>query len=433
MSAGGTSRSGSYAGLPAAGAEATWRFAVAGALPQVVVRPATAAETASVVRLAADSGEAIVVAGKGARLAIGNPPRRYDVALSTEHMAAVEAYCPEDMTVTVQSGMTLGALNEFLGSSGQWLPLDPAATEQTTVGGLIAADACGPLRHSHGKIRDFLLGVEVVNGSGEIVRAGGRVVKNVAGYDVAKLLCGSFGTLGAITSATFKVRPRPAVDRIYVWRAASLHEAIERHPSLDRGGVLAAYVEALNAAACESIGLECAAATVLGLSGSAAEVGQLEEALRAASGGEARPVAADKSVGMARALRDFPLPINEEAMVARVALRPSHLADALARVDVEARSRGLFLEVAAHAGVGVARCQILGRGDCAGIGLFAEWLRIAVRERGGWVTYEAMPCELRGRVDPWGLAGPVVPLMRGVKRVFDPGHTFSPGRFVGGI
>lgn len=423
----------SFGGVRADGGEATWRFAAAGVVPEAVVRPAAASEVVEIVRSARECGKGLVAAGKGVRLGIGNPPRRYDIAVSTERLTAVEAHVPEDMTITVQSGLTLASLNEVLAGSGQWLPLDPAAAEETTVGGLIAADACGPLRQSHGKVRDFLLGVELVNGHGEIVRAGGRVVKNVAGYDVGKLICGSFGTLGIVLSATFKVRPRPIAQRMLVWLGATIEEAIGRAALVARDGVVPCYLEALNEGACEAIGLECAAALVVGLEGSPAEVESQEAEVIALGGGAPRPWPQDKAIGALQAVRNFSLPINEEAVVARVATRPSLLAETVARIESEARSRGVLLEIAAHAGVGVARCQILGRGDTVRVALFAEWLRLAVRDRAGWVIYEAVPAELRGKVDAWGFNQPTLALMRGVKQVFDPHGIFSPGRFVGEI
>lgn len=421
------------AGIRAADGDATWRFAAAGVVPRAVVRPASVADLVEVVRRARERREAIIPVGRGSRLDIGNPPRRYDLAVSTEQMAVVEAHVVEDMTVTAQAGTTLRRLNEVLAEGGQWLPLDPAAADQTTVGGLIAADANGPLRHAYGKVRDYLLGVELVSGAGEIVRAGGRVVKNVAGYDVSKLLCGSFGTLGIVTAATFKTRPVPASQRLYAWLCADLGEAIRRAAVVDCGDLSPSLVEALNEGACESIGLECAAALVVEVAGSPVEVEQQDRALMAASGGAARPWPAEKSWGVLQAIRNFALPVNEDALVARVATRPADLADLMNRVEREARHRGASVEIAAHAGVGVARCQLFGGGDTTRLALLSEWLRLAFVERGGWVVFEAMPADLRGKLDTWGFNQPTLSLMRGVKQVFDPQGLLSPGRFIGGI
>jgi len=424
---------GARIGVRAEEGDATWRYAAAGVVPRTVVRPRSPAELVEVVRGARDRGEAIIPVGRGARLGIGNPPRRYDVAVSTEQMAAVESHVVEDMTITVEAGMTLRRLDEVLAAGGQWLPLDPAVADETTVGGVIAADANGPLRHAYGKVRDYLLGVEMVTGAGEIVVVGGRVVKNVAGYDVAKVLCGSFGTLGIITAATFKTRPRPRTRRLYAWRCPDLAEAVRRAGAVDRVDLRPCVVEALNDRACESIGLECAAALVLELTGSQTEVDEQDRVLAEVSAGAATAWPVDKASGVAQAIRNFALPVNEEALVARVATRPADLAELLGRVEREALRRGAAVEIAAHAGVGVARCQLFGGGDVPRLALLAEWLRLAFVERGGWVVFEAMPAELRGKLDTWGFNQPTVSLMRGVKRVFDPQGVLSPGRFVGGI
>ena len=413
--------------------DATWRYAASGALPMVVARPSCVEQVVELVRCVGAAGQALVPVGRGARLGVGHRPRRYDVALSTEALAKVERHVAEDMTVTVEAGLTLAELNDVLAGCGQWLPLDPALAEETTVGGLIAADASGPLRHAHGKVRDFLLGVELVNGRGEVVRGGGRVVKNVAGYDLPKLLCGSFGTLGVIVSATFKTTPKPSRQRLYLWVCRDLAEAGRQAIAVAREGIAAAFLEALSEGACEALGFECPAALAIGVAGSEAEIDAEDERLRALSDGAAKAWDANKVAGVLQAIRNFSLPVSEDAVVGRIALLPGLLPDLFARIESEARIRDVVLEVSAHAAIGVARCQILGAGDAERCALFAEWLRLAVRQRGGWVTYEAMPEELRGRLDPWGFSGPTVGLMRGVKSVFDPDGVLSPGRFVGGI
>lgn len=419
----------SIGGVAADGAPgAAWRYAAGGAVPAMVVRPRTTAEVASVIAAARADGLAVIGAGKGARLGIGNRPRRYDIAVTTDHLDAIERHVAEDLTVTAQAGVTLEQLNEELGRSGQWLPLDPAVGGETTIGGLIAADACGPLRHSHGKVRDFLLGIELVNGSAEVVRGGGRVVKNVAGYDVPKLLCGSFGTLGVITSATFKTRPRPAAEALYLGRCAGVAAAVQLALAIDCSAGAVAFADALSEGACEAIGIDGAAALVVGVAGSQAEVDAESERLR---GHALAPCEAARAASIAMAVRNSALPMNDDALVGRFAVLPARLPALLARVEAEAVGRGLVVETAAHAAAGVARCQIAGDGERAA--LFAEWLRMTVRVEGGWVVYEAIPDGLRARVEAWGMSGAAVRLMRGVKRVFDPDGIFSPGRFVGGI
>jgi len=412
---------------------ATRRYAAAGAIPRVVAQPQSVEEVVATIRRVRERGGGLIPAGLAARLAIGAPPRRYDVTLAMGGLAAVRAHCPEDMTVTVEAGMSLAKLNGELARHGQCLPFDPAAAASTTVGGLIAADAAGPLRHSHGKVRDHLLGVELVSGAGETLRAGGKVVKNVAGYDVTKLVVGSFGTLGVIVCATFKTRPRPRHRAVYVWQCDDIGEAIDRAVALDRGAVVAAFLEALSEAACAAASIAAKAALVIGMQGSAAEVDDQAERLLAASDGAARCWPGEGEGAALQAMRDFAMPRREEALVAKVAVPAALLAELMLRLEGQAKSGGAAVGISAHAAIGVARCQLLAGARDDRRESIAGWLRAAARRRGGVVVYEAIPARLRGKIDPWGFPVSAVRLMRGVKSAFDPDGIMSPGRFVGGI
>jgi len=181
-------------------------FTVDGCAPCCVLFPSTAEDLSRCVAAADAAGLALIPAGNGTQLHIGHAPQRYDVALSTRRLRRIVAHEAADMTVSVEAGLTLAELNAALAAAGQRLPLDPPYPEHTTIGALIATDACGPLRLSQGKVRDLLIGVTVVLADGSVVKGGGRVVKNVAGYDLMKLFTGSFGTLGIVTEATFKIR-----------------------------------------------------------------------------------------------------------------------------------------------------------------------------------------------------------------------------------
>ena len=182
-------------------------FALFGQAPAEAAAPRTVAEAQEIVRGA--TGLGIVPWGGGTRQHVGYPPERYDLALSTEHLNAITEYEPADLTVTAQAGVTLAQLQRTLAEQGQWLPLDAALPERRTVGGLVAARADSLRRFACGSVRDALIGVSVINHRGEVVKGGGKVVKNVSGYDLPKLYCGSWGTLGLIVEATFKVAPLP--------------------------------------------------------------------------------------------------------------------------------------------------------------------------------------------------------------------------------
>jgi glycolate oxidase FAD binding subunit len=412
--------------------ETRWRYACNGVVPFCVVRPSSVEAVQAAVRVAGETGCALVASGNGTHLNVGFPPRRYEAAVTTVRLDRVLAHEAGDMTVTVEAGATLDALNARLLPAGQWLPLDPAPADRITIGGLIAADRCGPMRLAYGKVRDHLLGLTVVTADGGLLRGGGRVVKNVAGYDLPKLFAGSFGTLGVIVEATFKLRPRPAAECLFVWSVRGVVEAVACGGRVLESAVTPVSLAALNDAAAEMSGVGATAALVIGLAGSDAEVEAQGRQLRALSA-DIRPVAADEDVALARALRAFPQPLSEDALVARVSTVPARLGSLLRRFEDEARLRKLTLEIAAHAGSGVAWCQLAGPLDRQHFALCAEWMRVHGREHGAWVLFEALPAELYGRIDPWGFSEPALPLMAGVKRTLDPHGLFSPGRFVGGI
>jgi glycolate oxidase FAD binding subunit len=289
------------------------------------------------------------------------------------------------------------------------------------------------MRLAYGKVRDYLIGIGVVTAAGTLVRGGGRVVKNVAGYDLPKLFVGSFGTLGVIVEATFKVRPQPAEWRLYVWGAGSIEQAARRGIELVRSRVAPVFVEAINEAGAEAVGVGQGAVLLVGCAGSVAELTAQAEALQALSSGAARVCDATPSAAVMKAVRAFSHAATDDALVARVSVLPTALPALLQRFESEATSRKLFLEIGAHAGSGVAWCQIHAPHDSLQLALYAEWMRVHTRQAEGWVVFEHVPPELRERLDPWGFSQPSVPLMVKIKQVLDPAGLFSPGRFVGGI
>lgn len=179
-----------------------------GVVPRVVAFPADAGQIRAILALANERRLAVIPYGGGTQLGLGNPPERADIALSLSRLDKIVAYEPADMTVTVQAGVTLQALQRHLARHGQCLPFDPALPGRATVGGMIATREAGPLRQAFRGIADRLLGIEVVTADGKRAKAGGRVVKNVSGYEMGRLYTGSLGTLAVIVEATFKVQPR---------------------------------------------------------------------------------------------------------------------------------------------------------------------------------------------------------------------------------
>jgi glycolate oxidase FAD binding subunit len=198
-----------------------------GVLPSSVVSPGSAEETAAILQLANSRDLVVAPAGACTQQDIGGIPERVDILLRTTRMNTIEHYDPGDLTIGINAGMPFAQAQHKLAEHQQWLPFDAANLDRATVGGLLATGAAGPLKSAFGGMRDFCIGVQFVTTDGKIAKGGGRVVKNVAGYDLMKLLTGSYGSLAVITQANFKVFPRPRQTRTFVCQFGSLEEALK--------------------------------------------------------------------------------------------------------------------------------------------------------------------------------------------------------------
>ena len=197
-----------------------------GVSPAVSVSPGSAEEIAAVLRLANERNLLVTPAGGNTRQQVGGIPERIDILLCTDRLNQVRQYDPGDLTVGVNAGLCFADLQSALAEHHQWIPYDPPQPKTATIGGLLATAASGPLKSGFGGLRDFCIGIQFVTGAGTVAKAGGNVVKNVAGYDLMKLMIGSYGSLAVITGANFKAFPRPRQTRTFICVLPSLQEAI---------------------------------------------------------------------------------------------------------------------------------------------------------------------------------------------------------------
>jgi glycolate dehydrogenase FAD-binding subunit len=386
---------------------------------EMVVEPESEEQVAEIVRKC--EADRITLAPLGAARTLSQIRRTLPVALgvSLARMARVLAYEPDDMTITVEAGATLDAVNRATAARGQRLPLDPPAPALATVGAIIGAAHSGPLRLSEGTVRDLLIGVRFAGNGGRIVHGGGRVVKNVAGYDLMKVMTGSFGTLGIVTEATFKVRPVPANHSLALGVFASRAEAFAGAQKL-HSSIPLVHLEVLSPGAAAALGHPESYAVVAGFAGIRPEVDHqrariLQELAQVAIfEGEA---AADPY----RCLRDIQFP--PDAVVAQLAVAPAELASCLGRCAVEFR---------AHGASGVADLWTE-RGARASVEAVARWREAAHLARGSLRVIQAPPA-IRPLVDFFDLpAAGALALMKRLKSAFDPAGIFNPGCFVGGL
>lgn len=377
------------------------QFAVDGREPQVVVQLDRREEIANLVEWSRNQRLAIIPWGSGTSMSIGNVPRKYDIALSTLRLNRLVEYTPEDMTVTVEAGMTMGELQAHLREHGQFLPVE--APGNATVGGIIASNRYGPSRLAWGMVRDWLIGIRFVCGDGRIIHGGGKVVKNVAGYDLCRLLVGSHGTLGVIVEATFKVAPLPEATCTCLTTLAHLSQ-ITSSPLRPR------FVEWLNVAACRAVGVDSKDEETLlvGFAGTREEVEW-----------QASQLATKQIDWTPSRMEAFGA---KEPMLARIVGRFSET-NALHRHI--AGAFGERIALTAHASLGVFRLALVPPHNF-------ETLAARFREKYQLIL-ERAPLDVKQEVDAWGLPGSSLPLMRAVKEQLDPHGILNPGRFVGGI
>ncbi len=405
--------------------------------PLPLVRPASVAEVGDRVREAVSEGKALYPIGGGTMLALGLPPERPGWALDVRGLDRVIDYPARDMTITVQAGITLAELQKTLAAENQRLPVDVPHPEQATLGGALAANASGPRRLGWGTLRDYVIGISTVNDEGQEVKAGGRVVKNVAGYDLCKLHVGALGTLGVITRVTLKLRPLPEAQALVTFGCG----ADQLGALLDlvhEGRTRPVCVDLLNAAAARAVrrehGVELPEAAwvaAVGFEDSGPAVSwQVQQLIKEVSpagirGLEARAGRAAEPLWQALvALADRP----EADLAFKANLLPGAVADFCRAA--EGLSGDLLL--CAQAGSGIVR------GHAAGLTLEgAEAMLKALGPRAaaaqGNVVLPRCQPEWKRRLPVWGAPRGDLALMRRVKDALDPRRLFNPGRFVGGI
>jgi len=417
-------------------------YVLDGRTPEAVALPGSKEEVAAILLVTAEAKMPVVPWGGGTRMGIGAPPKSLGLVLVLKRLNRLLEHEPGDLTATVEAGMTLAALQRELGRRGQWLSLDPAHAEEATMGGILSSNAAGPRRHLYGSCRDLLIGVTVVTAAGSIVKGGGKVVKNVAGYDLPKLFIGAFGTLGVIVEATVKLRPRPDADRLVIARFARLKEAGAAARAVMGSDLLPSALDLLDGEALRALGQGGAdgAALLIGIDGIPEQVewqcAEVERLLRPQGLGDMRVLdgAARDTMWRARGgLGRGAYP--ETAAVMRWVVLPAQVANVMEQGTAVAQRAGLGAALSAHAGAGIIEAVLAGggRADATSVaGVLSEW-REMVRATGGQALIESAPLAVKERVPVWDDPGPSLRIMQRIKSQLDPNGLLNRGRFVGGI
>jgi glycolate oxidase FAD binding subunit len=423
------------------------RFTIDGLRPERVVAPQTVEEAGALLKEANVQNWAVVPFGSGSKQHIGNPLKQFNVALSLEHFNQILEFEPQDLVVKVQAGCLLATLQGRLAQDGLCLPVDPAWQDTATLGGIVSSHDSGPLRFSNGTIRDYLIGISLIQPDGAWTKFGSRVVKNVTGYDMCKLYTGAFGTLGVLLDFYFKLKPLPPSEKTVVVKFKGLSEAAQALARLLSSPLLPSAVELLNPAGLEFINHSLS--LTQGGSGYAVVLRfgdvensvqwQVEQLEKLWDGLTAQGVivgdAREQSLVWQMLREDGPW--LEQPAVGNMKLKVNCLANQVPvmaeRLETLRKELDGELRLKAHAGSGVIRAYLAFEESASSTPRFVQQLqnlRALLKPSRGTVIVESAPTSLKAGIDVWGYDFKDRALMQQIRRQYDPRSVLNPGRFV---
>jgi glycolate oxidase FAD binding subunit len=435
-------------------------YEISGRKPVAVVSPGTIEEVAEIVKFAAAEKLAIVPTGARTKLQMGLPPKQYDVALDMRRLDRVTAYDPADLTLAVEPGISLARLARTLAEHKQWLPLGAPFEDHSTIGGTIASGVDGTFRQSYGTPRDYVLGIEFVTGEGACAKSGGRVVKNVTGYDLHKLMIGALGTLGIITKINFRTFPALVSPRAFAASFKTAEQALELRHRVSRSPLLPIGLEIFSPGSCERLCARVPADTtkhavssnlfsssawtlIAGFSGTEKVLKRCEDEffeMAGNCGGSTLAAIRDAEFSVtssfAREFVPLALGASPAATVVKISVLPTRMKDAIANA-VNAAVTNQLPWAAMARGVGVIYFALLpeDRSEETRFRVIQATDQILheCAELGGNATIPWSPSEWKGVLKVWGPQHADFDQMRKLKNLFDPLNILSPGRFAGGI
>lgn len=414
-------------------------YAVDGLTPRAVVSPGSVEDLSKLLAYAHREQLAVVPRGNGTKMAAGGIPRKVDLVLSLLRLNRITGHDVPNLSLSVQAGITLASVQNKLAGTGKgsFLPLDPPYTEKATIGGIIATNGSGPRRYLYNSARDLLLGLKAVTPTGEIVAFGGKTVKNVSGYDMTKLMIGSWGALGVITEITTKLLPLPEASATLLTAFDALAPAGSLIRKILHSVLLPSAVELTDGSAASRLGVKAAYLVAFSLEGVEEAVerqlGEITEMAKKEGAAEAKVLRGEEDRAFWIALRDFPLAV-QAPVILKSNFVISGQAEILGRYEMMAQAAGIRCAFIGHGGNGILRSYILDEEMKAETlaDLIGKFTAEAARHEGN-LCIESCPTELKTRINVWGLPRSDGALMRRLKEEMDPAGVLNPGRFVGGL
>ena len=415
-------------------------YALDGMTPKAVVSPGSVEEVSKLLAYASTEKLAVVPRGNGTKMAQGGVPRKLDVVLSVLRINRITEHDVPNLSLSVEAGITLSAVQEKLAGTGKgsFLPLDPPYTEKATIGGIIATNGSGPRRYIYSTARDLLLGLKVVSPNGDIVAFGGKTVKNVSGYDMTKLMIGSWGALGVITEITTKLLPLPEASATLLVSFENLAKAGSLTRKVLHSALLPSAMELMDGKAAGQLGEKGKYLVAFNLEG----VGEAVERQVAEIGEMGKKEGAiDTKILKGQEERTFWIRVRDFALATKapVILKSNFViskqTEILGNYENWAQAAGIGSAFIGHAGSGILTTYILENGVAKTdplVDLIDKFTAEAVKQDGNLVV-ESCPSELKAKISVWGRPRTDYVVMRRLKEKVDPVGVLNPGRFVGGL
>jgi glycolate oxidase FAD binding subunit len=426
-------------------------YSIDGKRPKVIVSPKTIEEVSKIVAYANQQQLAIIPRGNGTKLRMGRIPTKVDIVLSTLRLKKVTDNDCENLTLSAESGMTLKEVEKMLAKEGKgyFLPLDPFYTREATLGGIVATNSSGPKRLFYGTARDLIIGTKAVFPNGDIVVSGGKTVKNVSGYDMCKLLIGSYGTLGILCEMTFRLLPLPEKEATLLIPFAKLEEADAFVRQLIGSQLIPTAIETLNATALKKMkypepvsnGYYLVAIGLEGVGeGVERQVLDMSEIGKKYGGLKAEVLDPEQQKAFWTAFRDLSKGLaknDPDSISLKSNFLISKCGEMVGSYEKMIKESGMDCAILSHSGNGVLYAYILRRKNSRPksdslVGLIGKLTDEAVKS-GGNLVIESAPLTIKRKVDVWGKRRDDYPIMRRLKKEIDPAGILSPGRYVGGI
>ncbi len=390
------------------------------------VYPSSPEELAEVVTCADRNGWQMLPCGSGSKLHWGGVAEDVQLVVSTAKLNRLLDHASSDMTVTAEAGLRLADLQTTLNTTGQFLAVDPAYPHQASLGGVVATADTGALRQRYGGIRDMLIGISFVRSDGKLAKAGGKVVKNVAGYDLMKLFTGSYGTLGILTQVTFRIYPLPPASQtmLLIGEASAMSQATA---ALLASALTPTAIAILTPATVEALQLGRAMGLLVRFQSIEVSVAQQSEQLTQLAerlGLQAISIHSAEEADLWQRLREqIDSAPSEAAITCKIGVEPNQAVATLDQIQQMTDGLGII-----HAGSGLGTIKLTEATSAMVLNL-----RQICQSQGGFLSIQAAPLLLKQALDVWGYPGNALAVMQRLKAQFDPKNLLNPHRFVGGI